>query len=177
MSEWIQSQLPRILEVRELAGWRPTTLDSGSFCARCMCVMAELRELEDEFEKLPSECKPGAIDSECADVALYLIVILNDLNPGVLRQVDESNQVWTWPRGGSWTCSELVARVRKYVIYAWEAWRQDRHEDIYLNLRNALEAAMVMGKGLDVDLPKAVAEKTEINSKRGRRHGLKHPDT
>jgi hypothetical protein len=141
-----------------------------------MCVVAELQELEEELDKRQGfdGGSQEAIAEECADVALYLIVILYDLNPSVLRQVDAHNQISISP---FWPVVELIKPVRKHLWHAWEAWRQDVHDGIYAGLRRSLEATMVMAKGLHVDLPSAVRDKTERNAKRGHRHGLKHPDT
>jgi hypothetical protein len=134
--------------------------------------MAELRELEVAVAVGRRE----DVELECADVAIYLIIILNDLHPPSLTDVVRFGAIVAEHNDSS-IRRYFVDRVRTSVINAWEAWRRDRHEDIYHNLRVALESVIEMSKAFSVNLADAVAKKTEINASRGQRHGLKHPDT
>lgn len=170
---WLDEQLPHILSVRDRAGWRPTTLDAGSFSSRCMCVLSELRELEQAVRQRDE----SQIARECADVVLYLIIILYDLRAAILQEVTEA-LVTEGVDLDATSPLAITHPTRAHVILTWEQWRRDVSPGvIYEGIRLALLEALYMAASLGVDLETAVREKTEINSKRGRHHGGKHPDT
>ena len=138
-----------------------------------MCVLSELRELEQAIRVRDNT----QTARECADVVLYLIIILNDLRPAILQEV--TGAIGAQMVDLDFTSPLAITHpTRVCMILVWEKWRKDAMpSEIYEGIRMALLEALYMAASLGVDLETAVREKTEINSKRGRHHGGKHPDT
>lgn len=170
-SNWIRSVLPRIIEVRQSKGWRPTTLEAGSYSSKSMAVLHELWELEQALGARDPIEREKSVRLECADVVIYLIVMLHDLR---LALLDEVLYVYS-PESHHQAPQILADQIRMYVLEAWETWRHSL--DPTESLRFALNEALALATCLSLDIEEAVKEKTEANALRPRFHGNKHPDT
>jgi NTP pyrophosphatase (non-canonical NTP hydrolase) len=134
-----------------------------------------LREL-DEFEEALESNLPTAHSTapeELADVALYLIMVLGDLNAPGLATADVEN-VPTLPKFPMYA-RERTKHVARHVTRAFETWRCDGNP--MPDLRVAFEETMALAVSLDIDLEAECVAKMAKNATRRHRHGGKHPDT
>lgn len=137
-----------------------------------------LREL-DEFEEA-LEIKADTVGEELADVALYLIMMLGDLDYPLLRGVRLTRiPIDALGTGGVGYPSVLTRPIRRRVCQAFEAWRRDDRPPrlFLLNIQAAFEALLDLAAYLGIDLEAECVLKMKKNADRRRLHGGKHPDT
>ena len=133
-----------------------------------MCVLREL----DEFEEAIENRQSSMIGEELADVALYLIMMLGDLETTGLLQLDRHHVEEADRHKAS---ERLTKPIRRSMCNAFELWRKDR--EFIHHIRTAFEHVLALAWCLGINLQVECAIKLEKNADRPKLHGGKHPDT
>ena len=131
----------RIMGVRRYHRWCPTT--DETLPERLMYTIAEI----DEFL---GGTTAEDVHSELGDVAISLIVPLEDLHGGNARAFRSYTRV-----DFGATRYQIAGRIRAYVILAFEHWRRKREtrgSDIRISLELALLETCKAADALDIDL-------------------------
>jgi len=151
-------------------GWHPTSNDNLG--TRCMCVIAELTELEQAL--LLGEDGVHSARLELADVAMYLSAMLYDLcGPEYPTRSVRSDDIPCRHQRPS----ELIQPTVRKVVGAFERWRRGNLHDATVSLQLAMLEACRLSWALNIDLSAAVRDKIGILSKREERNGGKRADT
>lgn len=112
---WIHERLPALLEAREHARWRPTTVQPASFSSRCMAVVAAV----DHWAHDPTDERLGR-------VACYLILMIHDLRPGGILQLSRMTPIPLDEFNDGRRPVDIW--MVEPVVDAWREWRKHRSD-------------------------------------------------
>lgn len=131
-------------------------------------MLRELDELDDAIMESGADWGEPDVGFELADVANYLIMMLDDLAPQELARADRNN-VFSAP------AYEHRRLIHKWTTTAFEQWRKS--EPFEQSLRTAFEHVLAVAHRTGLDLHQLCDAKMAIVAARPRLHGGKHPDT
>ena len=164
---WVKSAAQRLSDQRQVAGWRPATVEAASFSSRGMRILRTLQQLEYALSDLDAKFTPVVIN-KCGEATAYLIVWLQELDVSELGEISKMTceQVGT---------AELVntVEVRDKMLGAWEYWSEDRLRDAVHCVGRALVVMLALCQHLDVDVEMEVKQ-LDFGK---RKPGGRHPDT
>lgn len=162
---WIKVAAQRLSDQRQVAGWRPATLEAASFSSRAMRVLCSLCRIETALR----EKRPCRIPS--AEVLGYLIVWLHELDARELADVATTPA----PEDDGWPKQHPTPfEIRNHVLSAWELWSEDKAKHAAVRIGAAIVVALELCAGMGAE-----AEIVLLDVDLGKRkpHGRRHPDT
>ncbi len=166
---WVKSAAQQLSDQRQVAGWRPATVEAASFSSRSMRVLRTLRRLEHVLRPPIIE---SVVQNCCAEVMAYLLVWLHELD------VNELALVATTPPTEDTGWPDLppgTSEVRDHVLDAWEAWSEDRVKRAAVDVGAAVVDMLEFCRRRGFNVEKELFSRGVDFGKR--KPGSRHPDT